>query len=107
MQLHRQMLDEYKVKYMEDHKNEEFDGVISGVTEWGIYVEINSNKCEGMVRIRDINDDYYVFNEELYALEGQSTGNLYQLGDAVRVKVNHTDLERKHLDFRLLTKLNF
>ena len=96
-----------QVKYMDDHKNEEFEGVISGVTEWGIYVEINVNKCEGMVRIRDINDDFYVYNEELYALEGQSTGNLYQLGDAVKVKVKHTDLERKHLDFTLLSKLNF
>jgi ribonuclease R/exosome complex exonuclease DIS3/RRP44 len=96
-----------QVKYMEDHKDQEFEGVISGVTEWGIYVEISENKCEGMVRIRDIKDDYYVFSEEQYALVGQSTKNLYQLGDLVKVKVKKTDLERKHLDFTLLSKLNF
>jgi ribonuclease R/exosome complex exonuclease DIS3/RRP44 len=96
-----------QVKYMEDHKDQEFEGVISGVTEWGIYVEISENKCEGMVRIRDIKDDYYVFSEEQYALVGQSTKNLYQLGDLVKVKVKNTDLERKHLDFTLLSKLNF
>ncbi|MEQ6124445.1 ribonuclease R [Pseudotenacibaculum sp. MALMAid0570] len=91
-----------QVKYMEDHKDEEFPGVISGVTEWGIYVEIISNKCEGMVRIRDIKSDYYIFDEEQFAIVGQSTKHMYQLGDEVRVKVKHTDLERKHLDFELI-----
>ncbi|WP_196895467.1 ribonuclease R [Aureivirga marina] len=94
-----------QVKYMEDHKDEEFEGVISGVTEWGIYVEIKSNKCEGMVRTRDIKDDYYIFDEEQYALVGQSSHNLYQLGDSVIIKVKDTDLERKHLDFDLIEKL--
>jgi len=91
-----------QVKYMEDHKDEEFPGVISGVTEWGIYVEIISNKCEGMVRIKDIKSDYYIFNEEQFAIVGQSTKHMYQLGDKVMVKVKHTDLERKHLDFDLI-----
>lgn len=94
-----------QVKYMEDHKNQEFEGVISGVTEWGIYVEILENKCEGMVRIREIKDDYYLYDEKQYALIGQSTHNLYQLGDHVLIKVKHTDLERKHLDFTLLQKI--
>jgi ribonuclease R/exosome complex exonuclease DIS3/RRP44 len=94
-----------QVKYMEDHKDQEFEGVISGVTEWGIYVEIIENKCEGMVRIRDIKDDYYLYDEKQYALVGQSTHNLYQLGDHVLIKVKHTDLERKHLDFTLLDKI--
>ncbi|RBW59508.1 ribonuclease R [Tenacibaculum sp. E3R01] len=92
-----------QVKYMQDHKNQEFEGVVSGVTEWGIYVEIKSNKCEGMVRIRDIKDDYYIFDEKQYAVVGQSTKNMIQLGDEVVVKVKHTDLERKHLDFELIT----
>ncbi|WP_435260943.1 ribonuclease R [Tenacibaculum sp. nBUS_03] len=92
-----------QVKYMQDHKNEEFEGVVSGVTEWGIYVEIKSNKCEGMVRIRDIKDDYYIFDEKQYAVVGQSTKNMIQLGDELVVKVKHTDLERKHLDFELIT----
>jgi ribonuclease R/exosome complex exonuclease DIS3/RRP44 len=95
-----------QVKYMEDHKDQEFEGVISGVTEWGIYVEIIENKCEGMVRIREIKDDYYLYDEKQYALVGQSTKNLYQLGDHVLIKVKHTDLERKHLDFTLLEKIS-
>ncbi|CAL2107848.1 Ribonuclease R [Tenacibaculum sp. 190524A02b] len=92
-----------QVKYMQDHKDQEFDGVVSGVTEWGIYVEIVSNKCEGMVRIKDIKDDFYIFDEKQYAIVGQSTQNMIQLGDEVVVKVKHTDLERKHLDFELIT----
>ena len=95
-----------QVKYMEDHKDQHFEGVISGVTEWGIYVEIIENKCEGMVRIREIKDDYYLYDEKQYALVGQSTKNLYQLGDHVLIKVKHTDLERKHLDFTLLEKIS-
>ena len=91
-----------QVKYMQNHQDEEFVGVISGVTEWGIYIEIISNKCEGMVRTRDIKDDYYIYDEKQYALVGQSTKNLYQLGDEVTVKVKKTDLERKHLDFYLI-----
>jgi len=95
-----------QVKYMADHKDQEFEGVISGVTEWGIYVEIIENKCEGMVRIREIKDDYYIYDEKQYALVGQSTKNMYQLGEHVLIKVKHTDLERKHLDFTLLEKIN-
>jgi len=91
-----------QIKYMQDHKDEEFEGVISGVTEWGIYVEIKSNKCEGMVKIRDIKDDYYTFDEKLYAVVGQSTKNVITLGDDVVVKVKNTNLERKHLDFWLV-----
>ncbi len=92
-----------QVKYMEDHKDQEFEGVVSGVTEWGIYVEITSNKCEGMVRIKDIKDDYYIYDEKQYAVIGQSTQNSIQLGDNVVVKVKNTDLERKHLDFDLVS----
>ena len=98
----RESIKYMQVKYMQDHQDEEFPGVISGVTEWGIYVEITSNKCEGMVRIRDIKSDYYIFDEKQFAIVGQSTKNMYQLGDEVVVKVKHTDLERKHLDFTLI-----
>jgi ribonuclease R/exosome complex exonuclease DIS3/RRP44 len=91
-----------QVKYMQDHKGQEFKGVISGVTEWGIYVEIIDNKCEGMVRIKDIKNDYYIFDEKQYALIGQETKNIYQLGDEVTISVKNTDLERKHLDFNLI-----
>jgi ribonuclease R len=91
-----------QIKYMQDHKDQEFEGVISGVTDWGIYVEIIENKCEGMVRVRDIKDDHYVFDESEYALIGYNTKNTYQLGDEVRVKVKDTDLIKRYLDFILL-----
>ena len=91
-----------QIKFMQDHKDQEFSGVISGVTDWGIYVEIISNKCEGMVRIRDIKDDYYEFDESQYALVGRETKHMYQLGDEVVVSVKSTDLIKKHLDFNLI-----
>ena len=94
-----------QIKFMQDHKDEEFVGVISGVTEWGIYVEIIANKCEGMVRIREIKDDYYIFDEKQYALVGEVTKNMYQLGDEVVVKVKNTDLVKRHLDFELIGKV--
>ena len=93
-----------QIKFMEDHRNQEFIGVISGVTEWGIYVEIIENKCEGMVRIRDLKDDYYVFDERQYAVVGERTKKMYQLGDEVKVMVKETDLIKRHLDFSLLGK---
>ena len=98
----RESIKYMQVKYMADHKDKEFTGVISGVTEWGVYVEIISNKCEGMIRIRDIRSDYYIFDEQQFAIVGQSTKKMYQLGDEVLVKVKYTDLERKHLDFDLV-----
>ena len=87
---------------MQDHQDMEFLGVISGVTEWGLYIEIIDNKCEGMVRIKDITSDYFIFDEKQYALIGQARKKMYQLGDQVTVTVKHTDLERKHLDFNLI-----
>jgi ribonuclease R/exosome complex exonuclease DIS3/RRP44 len=93
-----------QIKFMEDHKDQEFKGVISGVTEWGIYVEIIENKCEGMVRIRDIRDDYYTFDEKQYALVGERKGKVYQLGEEVVVMVKSTDLVKRHLDFTLIGK---
>ena len=93
-----------QIKYMEDHKNEDFIGVISGVTDWGIYVEIISNKCEGMVSIRDMKDDHYQFNQEQYAVIGKNNKIMYQLGDEVVVRVKNADLVKKHLDFNLVGK---
>ena len=95
-----------QVKYMQDHKDQEFLGVISGVTEFGIFVEIIENKCEGMVRIREIKDDYYIFDEKQYALVGQSTKNVLQLGDEIYVKVKTADLVKKQLDFYFLRQNN-
>ena len=93
-----------QIRFMQDHKDEAFLGVISGVTDWGIYVEIIQNKCEGMVRMRDIEDDHYEFDERQFAIIGRNTKNMYQLGEEVIVKVKETDLVRKHLDFYLIGK---
>jgi ribonuclease R len=93
-----------QVKYMQNHQEQEFLGVISGVTEWGIYVEIIENKCEGMVRIRDIKEDYYTFDEKQYALVGSTTNSILQLGDEIYVKVKNADLVKKQLDFHFLRR---
>jgi ribonuclease R/exosome complex exonuclease DIS3/RRP44 len=93
-----------QIKFMQDHQDQEFVGVISGVTEWGIYVEIIENKCEGMVRIRDIKGDYYIFDEKEYAIIGEKTKKTYTLGDEVVVMVKNTDLVKRHLDFALIGK---
>ncbi len=95
-----------QIKYMKDHMDQEFLGVISGVTEFGIFVEIIENKCEGMVRIREIKDDYFVFDEKQYALVGQTTKNILQLGDEIYVKVKTADLVKKQLDFYYLRRSN-
>ncbi|WP_298532194.1 ribonuclease R [uncultured Algibacter sp.] len=93
-----------QIRFMEDHKDQEFLGVISGVTDWGVYVEIISNKCEGMVSVRDMKDDHYAFDQDQYAMVGRNTKIMYQLGDEVLVKVKNTDLVKKHLDFNLIGK---
>lgn len=93
-----------QIKYMQNHNDEEFLGVISGVTEWGIYVEIISNKCEGMCRIREIKDDYYTFDDKQYALVGEISKKILQLGDEVYVKVKNADLVKKQLDFNFIRK---
>jgi len=93
-----------QIKFMQDHKDEDFVGVISGVTDWGIYVEIIANKCEGMVSVRDMKDDHYMFDEDHFALIGKNSKTMYQLGDEVVVKVKDTDLVKKHLDFNLIGK---
>lgn len=93
-----------QVKYMLDHKDQTFLGVISGVTEFGIYVEIIENKCEGMIRVREIKEDYYVFDEKQYCYEGQVTKNILQLGDELYVKVKQADLVKKQLDFTYISK---
>ena len=103
-QAERDSVKYMQVKYMQDHKDEEFLGVISGVTEWGIYVEIIENKCEGMVRIREIKDDYYTFDDKQYALVGEVSKNMLQLGDEIYVKVKNADLVKKQLDFHYLRK---
>lgn len=91
-----------QVEYMSKHKDETFNGVISGITEWGIYVEELETKCEGMVRVRDLTDDFYVFNEKHLELVGQKKKRRYRLGDRVKIKVRGVDLERKTIDYVLI-----
>lgn len=91
-----------QVEYMADHLGEVYSGVISGVTEWGLYVELEENLCEGLVPVRDLADDYYDFDEKNYSLVGRRRGTRYRLGDRVTVKVARADLDRKQLDFILV-----
>lgn len=91
-----------QVEFMSDKLGMVFDGVISGVTEWGLYVELNENKCEGLVPIRDLDDDYYEFDDQNYCLIGRRTKQQYRLGDPITIKVAQANLERKQLDFMLV-----
>lgn len=91
-----------QVEYMNDHLGEEYDGVISGVTEWGLYVGINDNKCEGLVPVRDLADDFYDLDEKNYCLVGRRNNHRYRLGDNIRVKVARANLDRKQLDFAIV-----
>ncbi len=90
-----------QVEFMSEHIGQIYDGVISGVTEWGLYVELNENKCEGMVPIRDLDDDFYEFDEKNYCLRGRRKKRIYSLGDAITIQVARANLEKKQLDFTL------
>ncbi len=91
-----------QVEFMSEHLGQTYDGVISGVTEWGLYVELNENKCEGMIPMRDLGDDYYEFDEKNYCLRGRRKKRVYSLGDTITVKVARANLEKKQLDFTLV-----
>jgi ribonuclease R len=90
-----------QVEFMSQYIGQDFEGVISGVTEWGIYVEIIVNKCEGMIPIRDLDDDYYTFDDKNYCLVGRRYHKRYQLGDEIKVRVARANLDKKQLDFVL------
>ena len=94
-----------QVEFLSDRLGEEYDGVISGVTEWGLYVEIDENKCEGLIPIRDLDDDFYEIDEKNYALVGRRTHRVYRLGDPVRIVIANANLEKKQLDFALVRTL--
>jgi ribonuclease R len=94
-----------QVEFMEEHLGEIYAGVISGVTDWGLYVELQ-NKIEGMIPIRELDDDFYVFDEKNYLIRGRHSGKVFQLGDPVRVKIWRTNLEKKQLDFLLADEQN-
>lgn len=91
-----------QVEFMSERLGQIYDGVISGITEWGLYVELNENKCEGMVPIRDLDDDYYEFDEKNYCLRGRKKNRTYSLGDSITIKVARANIEKKQLDFALV-----
>ncbi len=93
------------VEYMQDKVGMEFDGHVSGVTEWGMYVEIEPSKVEGMVSLREIRSDFYEFDEERYRLVGKRTHKIYRLGDPVRIRVKNANLEQRLLDYELIENL--
>lgn len=90
-----------QVEFMSEHIGEEYDAVISGVTEWGLYAEINENKCEGLIPMRTLQDDYYEFDEANYCIVGRRKQRKFTIGDAVRIRIMRANLERKQLDFEL------
>ena len=94
------------VEYMQDKVGQEFDGRVSGVTEWGMYVEIEPSKVEGMVSLREIRSDFFEFDEERYRLVGKRTHKIYRLGDKVRIRVKNANLEQRLLDYELIENLN-
>ncbi|WP_316737554.1 ribonuclease R [Pedobacter aquatilis] len=91
-----------QAEYLEENIGTIYKGVISGVTEWGMYVEIEENKCEGMIRLRDISDDFYVLDEKNYCIVGQRKKKKYQLGDEVMIRVKKVDLSKRQIDFTLI-----
>lgn len=90
-----------QVEFMQEHLGQEFEATISGVTEWGLYAEVNENKCEGMIRMRDLDEDYLIYDERNYCLQNRQKAVVYALGDPIRIKVARADLEHKQLDFVL------
>jgi len=98
----RESIKFMQIKYMQNKIGETFNGIISGVSDWGIYVELEENKCEGMVYIKDIKDDKYYYNSEESSLIGKKNKIKYQLGDSIVVEVKKADLTKKHLDFTII-----
>ena len=91
-----------QIKFMQNKIGESFNGIISGVSDWGIYVELEENKCEGMVHVKDIKDDRYYYSSEEASLIGKKNKNKFQLGDSIKVEVKNADLIKKHLDFIII-----
>ena len=98
----RESIKFMQIKYMQNKIGETFNGIISGVSDWGLYVELDANKCEGMVHVKDIENDKYLYNIDQQMLIGRTTNKKYQLGDKITVKVKKADLIKKHLDFTII-----
>jgi ribonuclease R len=106
MEAEREILDRYRVRFMKDKIGEEFEGVISGVTAFGFFVELKDIFVEGLVRVTILHDDYYQFHEKKYCLMGERTHKTFRIGDEVRVRVDRVDVERRHIDFGMIKKMD-
>ena len=101
-EMERESVKYKQAEYLQDHIGKVFDGLISGISKWGIYVELKDSKCEGLIRYTDLNDDFYYLDEENFRVIGQDYGNIYRLGDEVKVKVKSVNLIKKQLDFEMV-----
>ena len=104
MEAEREILDRYRVRFMKDKTGEELEGIISGVTAFGFFVELKDIFVEGLVRVTSLHDDYYQYHEKKYCLVGERTHKTFRIGDEVRVRVDRVDVERRHIDFILVNK---
>ncbi len=104
MEAEREILDRYRVRFMKDKTGEELEGIISGVTAFGFFVELKDIFVEGLVRVTSLHDDYYQYHEKKYCLAGERTHKMFRIGDEVRVRVDRVDVERRHIDFILVNK---
>jgi ribonuclease R len=106
MEAEREILDRYRVRFMRDKVGEEFEGIISGVAAFGFFVELRDIFVEGLVRVTSLYDDYYQYQEKRYCLMGERTHKTFRIGDEVRVRVERVDVERRHIDFGLIQKMD-
>ncbi len=104
MEAEREIVDRYRVRFMRDRVGEEFEGIISGVTAFGFFVELKEIFVEGLVRVTSLPDDYYQYHEKRYCLIGERTHKTFRIGDEVKVRVDRVDVERRHIDFGLIEK---
>ena len=91
-----------QVQYLQDKVGVEFEGIISGMNDYGVFVELSENKCEGMIRLRSMEDDYYYFDAKHFTVTGSKKGKTYGIGDKVQVKIVKADLVKKQMDFKIV-----
>ena len=101
-EMERQSVKFKQAEYLQDKIGQVFDGLVSGVSKWGVYVELKGNKCEGMVRYEDLPGDYYFLDEDNFRVIGEDTGKVIQLGDEVKVRIKAVDLFKRQMDFEIL-----
>jgi ribonuclease R len=104
MEAEREIVDRYRIRFMRERIGDVFDGVVSGVTAFGFFVELTDIFVEGLVRVTGLHDDYYQYHEKRYCLEGERTHRTFRIGDNVRVRLERVDVDRRHLDFGLAVK---